>query len=136
MKHAAVLAILLLSAAGAGAQEVQTVGIDIKPGSTDNPINTKSRGKIPVAILSSATFDAPAVVDRATLTFGRTGDEDSFSHCGGSGEDVNADGLADLVCHFNTQDAAFALGDTLGILKGATLDGVAFQGTDTVFILH
>jgi hypothetical protein len=136
MKHAAVLAILLLSATTAGAQEVLTVGLDIKPGSTDNPINTKSNGKVPVAVLSSATFDAPAVVDRATLTFGRTGDEDSFSHCGGSGEDVNADGLPDLVSHFHTQATAFALGDTVGILKGTTLDGVAFQGTDAVQILH
>lgn len=135
MKRAAVLAILVLSAI-AGAQEVLTVGIDIKPGSVDNPINTKSRGKVPVAILSSATFDAPAVVDPATLTFGRTGDEDSFSHCGGSGEDVNADGLLDLVCHFNTQATAFVLGDTAGILRGTTLDGVAFQGTDAVRILH
>jgi hypothetical protein len=135
MKRAAVLAILVLSAI-AGAQEVLTVGIDIKPGSADNPVNTKSNGKIPVAILSSATFDAPAVVDPATLTFGRTGDEDSFSHCGGSGEDVNADGLPDLVCHFNTQATAFVLGDTVGILRGTTLDGVAFQGTDAVRILH
>lgn len=135
MKHA-VLAILLLCTIGAGAQEVTEVDIDIKPGSETNPINTKSRGKIPVAILSSAEFDAPALVDRTTLTFGRIGDEDSFSHCNGGGEDVNGDGLADLVCHFNTEATGFASGDTLGNLRGATLDGTAFQGSDVVQILH
>ena len=46
------------------------VAIDIKPGSATNPINLDAPGKIPVAILSSATFDA-ASVDRATITFGR-----------------------------------------------------------------
>lgn len=134
MKHA-VLAILLLHVAAASAQVAVTVAIDIKPGSVDNPVNTKSKGKIPVAILSSATFDAPALVDTATLTFGRTGDEDSFSHCGGA-EDVNGDTLPDLVCHFSTQAAAFATGDTVGILKGSAIDGSTFQGSDVVFIVH
>ena len=134
MKHA-VLAALLVHATVASAQVAVTVAIDIKPGSLDNPINTKSKGKIPVAILSSATFNASALVDTATLTFGRTGDEDSFSHCGGA-EDVNGDGLPDLVCHFNTQAAAFAAGDTAGILKGSAIDGSTFQGSDVVFIVH
>jgi hypothetical protein len=134
MKHA-VLAILLLQVAAASAQVALTVTIDIKPGGSPNPINTKSKGKVPVAILSSATFDAAAQVDTATLTFGRTGDEDSFSHCGGA-EDVNADTLPDLVCHFNTQAAAFATGDTLGILKGSTIDGSTIEGSDSVFIVH
>lgn len=109
--------------------------IDIKPGASPNPINTKSKGKIPVAILSSATFDAAAQVDITTLTFGRTGDEDSFSHCGGA-EDVNGDTLPDLVCHFNTQAAAFAAGDTLGVLKGSAIDGSTFEASDSVFIVH
>lgn len=134
MKHA-VLAILLLHAALASAQVAVTVTIDIKPGSVDNPINTKSKGKVPVAILSSPIFDAPALVDTTTLTFGRTGDEDSFSHCGGA-EDVNGDGLLDLVCHFNTQATAFATGDTVGILKGTAIDASTFQGSDSVFVVH
>jgi len=53
---------------------VLVVAIDIKPGSATNPINLDAPGKIPMAILSSATFDA-ASVDRATITFGRYGTE-------------------------------------------------------------
>jgi hypothetical protein len=57
------------------------VTLDIKPGTLVNSINTKSRGKIPVAVLSTATFDASTRIDPASLTFGRTGNEDSLSHC-------------------------------------------------------
>ena len=47
-------------------------------------------------------------------------------------EDVNGDGLLDVVCHFYTQETAFQDGDTNGVLKGFTMDGVAIQGTDTI----
>ncbi|MCH8899358.1 MAG: hypothetical protein IH942_02550, partial [Acidobacteria bacterium] len=50
------------------ANQMITVGLDIKPHSFPNSINTKSRGRIPVAILSSPRFDAPAEVDKATPT--------------------------------------------------------------------
>ena len=39
-----------------------TVPIDIKPGSSTNPINMGSRGVVPVAIFSTATFDATKVL--------------------------------------------------------------------------
>ena len=47
-------------------------------------------------------------------------------------EDVNGDGLLDVVCHFYTQETAFQDGDTNGVLKGFTTDGVPIQGTDTI----
>ena len=62
------------------------VDIDIKPGSDPNSINTKSKGTIPVAILSGSGFDAPAEVDKDSLTFGRTGDEVSLAFCSKSPE--------------------------------------------------
>jgi len=40
---------------------VLLIDIDIKPGSDPNSINSKSMGLVPVAILSSANFDAPSV---------------------------------------------------------------------------
>jgi len=110
------------------------LALDIKPGSFPNSINPTNSGTIPVAILSSASFNAPASVDRTSLTFGRTGDETSLAFCSGA-EDVNADGLPDLVCHFNTKHADFLVGDTAGVLKGRTVDGVPFVGTDSVRIV-
>jgi len=114
---------------------VKEVTIDIKPGSQSNPINPRGSGKIPVAILSTLDFDAPSEVDKATLTFGRTGDEISLLSCNRKGEDVNGDGLLDLVCHFKTKLTGFQIGDTEGFLKGQTLEGVSIEGRDSVRIL-
>lgn len=110
-------------------------GIDIKPHSNPNSINTKSRGTIPVAILSTPDFDATIEVDKSSLTFGRTGDEESLAKCTKSNEDVNDDGLEDVVCHFNTQDTGFQQGDTEGILKGKTIAGEPFEESDSVRIV-
>jgi Galactose oxidase, central domain len=111
-----------------------TVAIDIKPGSDPNSINPKSNGKIPVAILSSASFDAVAevAVNVGTLTFGHGGDEMSLAFCNAKGEKVNKDSLPDLVCHFHTPVAGFQAGDTQGFLKGETISGRLFQGADTI----
>jgi hypothetical protein len=109
---------------------VRQINIDIKPGSGETaPINPKSRGNIPVALLGSATFDVRNInVDVKTLTFGATGDETSLLRCGKGGEDVNGDGFPDLVCHFDTQTGKFDEGDLEGILKGWTKDGNAYEG--------
>lgn len=111
------------------------VDIDIKAGSVPNSINPSSMGRIPVAILSSPTFDAPRAVDTTSLTFGRTGGEASLDFCSGP-EDVNSDGLLDVVCHFDTNAAGFLSGDTQGVLKGKTLSGVPMKGTDSVRIVR
>jgi parallel beta-helix repeat protein len=117
------------------APPVVQVTIDIKPGSDPNSINPKSKGKIPVAILSTADFDVPNEVDRDSLTFGPIGDEDSLAFCSPSPEDVNYDGYDDLVCHFYTQSAGFACGDEWGYLKGETVDDVPIEGSDSVRIV-
>lgn len=111
------------------------VKIDIKPGSDPNSINPKSKGTIPVAILSAPDFDAPTRLDKSSLTFGRTGNEMSLAFCNKSPEDVNGDGLLDQVCHFNTNKAGFQPGDTEGILKGKTTDGIEIIGKDSVRIV-
>lgn len=112
-----------------------TVPIDIKPGHHPNPVNLRSKGKIPVAILSTQEFLAAEVVDRASLSFGRLGDEKSLLPGRVQPEDVNGDSLLDLVCHFVTQTAGFQVGDTRGILKGKTLEGRPFLGMDSVVIV-
>ena len=109
--------------------EAPQVAIDIKPGATPNVINLLSTGKIPVAVLSSATFDA-ATVHPATITFGHSGTEAapaSFSLT-----DVNGDGRKDLVCQFNTQDTGLLCSDTNGLLKGATRAGWPIKGSDSI----
>ncbi|MBI1953017.1 MAG: hypothetical protein HYS41_02715 [Candidatus Omnitrophica bacterium] len=114
---------------------ILTLPIDIRPGSFPNPVNLGSKGNIPVAILSLPGFDVTALVDRKSLTFGRTGDEKCLLEGKVKPEDVNGDGLLDLVAHFDTEKTGFQAGDTQGILKGKTLQGKPFLGTDSIVIV-
>jgi len=47
-------------------------------------------------------------------------------------DDLNGDGLMDLVSHYWTPETGIALGDTEACLTGETLDGVPFEGCDSV----
>jgi hypothetical protein len=110
-----------------------SIDIDIKPGSDPNSINPRNKGTIPVAILTTDLFDA-LTVDDSSLTFGRTGDEASLAFCTTSLEDVDKDGDLDKVCHFNSEQTGFQMGDTMGTLKGQTIDSIPFIGMDSVKI--
>ena len=113
------------------------VEINIRPWSKRNQIKYKGRGVIPVAILSTKEFDAPAQIDQSSLTFGVTGDEQSFAFCTRRPKDVNRDGSKDdLVCRFYVEPAGFACGDSQGRLKGRTKAGMPVEGTDRVSIIH
>lgn len=116
-------------------QVVLQIAIDIKPGDNPPSINPRSQGTTPVAILSAPTFNAPLQVDQRSLTFGRTGNEQSLAFCNAGGEDVNGDGLLDLVCHFRTQLTGFQAGDTVGVLKGQNVDHIHITGMDSVRIV-
>jgi hypothetical protein len=111
-----------------------TVAIDIRPGGTPNSINPNNVGVIPVAILSSADFDAVANVETSSLTFGSTGFEHSLGFCD-PGQDVNGDGISDLVCHFVTSATNFGPNDTQGVLQGTLRDGRSIYGIDWVNIV-
>lgn len=113
-------------------QNTIPVPIDIIPGSSTNPINLKKKGLVPVAILSAADFDALTLVVRSSLTFGRMGDEGSWSHCQNEPQDVDGNGYNDLVCYFRMQDTGFRVGDTMGILLGELTSGQPIEGTDAV----
>jgi 6-phosphogluconolactonase (cycloisomerase 2 family) len=100
-------------------------------------INPKSHGNIRVAILSTSSFNAPALVDMTSLTFGHSGTEKSLDYCETHRKDVDHDKLPDLVCHFKVSKMDFQKGDTEGILDGMLLDGVTpIQGKAPVKIAH
>jgi len=107
------------------------VDIDIKPNSFPNSINLKSKGNVPVAILSSPSFDA-ATVDRGAVEFAGA----PALSIGGSPEDVNGDGLMDLILHFSTQSLNLKSGDTEACLTGKTLSEQEFKGCDSVLLVN
>lgn len=121
-----------------GAPMVDKVGIDIKPGSDPNSVNTKSKGNIPVALLGSETFDVSRV-DFNTAIF----DHAPVDMVGKNLEDVNGDGYPDLVFHFkiqslwlvSTQPVIFPE-NTEACLEGSTNVGTRFKGCDSVRIVR
>jgi hypothetical protein len=112
-----------------------TVLIDIKPGSSTNPINLGSGGLVPVAILSTDSFDA-TTVDPSSVCFGDAEEpaqrDCTEAHGKGHVEDVNGDGRADLLLHFEVGEAGIDFGDTTGVLTGETRDGISIEGSDTI----
>jgi hypothetical protein len=105
------------------------VSIDIYPGTSPNLFNVKSTGLTPVAILTTASFDA-STVDPSSVRFGATGTEAAPSKY--SLQDVNGDGKLDLVLQFPTQSTKIACGMTSGKLTGKTKSGVSIIGSDSI----
>jgi hypothetical protein len=105
------------------------VSIDIQPGSDPTPINPRNRGVIPVAILTTDTFDA-TTVQAGSVRFGATGSEAAPVRV--AVEDVNNDGRADLLLFFNTQDTGIQCRDTSASLTGKTVSGQVIEGSDTI----
>lgn len=114
---------------------VTPVNIDIKPGSFPNSINLGSRGVVPVAIISTTAFDA-RTVDPITVTL--AGAQVRLRGNGtamASFEDIDGDGLLDLVVHVSTQALQLSGGDIEAILEGQTFGGTRIRGVDSVRIV-
>jgi hypothetical protein len=113
-----------------GTPTATNVHIMIKPGDEAPCMNPKSKGRTPVAILGTVEFD-PINIDPHTVLAGEIVAPAKW----GGGEDVNGDGLLDLVFHFKTQElrAAGLLVDGAElVVSGQTLDGGSFAGSDMV----
>lgn len=110
------------------------VSVDIKPQTCPNPVNVKSQGVLPVAILGTEGLDVtevdPVSVCLAWVVPVRS-----------SIEDVNADELDDLILKFDTQEVISTLGEVADQeelvlqLTGVLLDGTPIEGNDYITIL-
>jgi hypothetical protein len=139
------------------------VPVDIRPQSCPNPLSTKERGVLPVAIVGTEDFDAgqidPASIrlegvaplrwaweDVAEPFEPYVGKEDCFLDCWGwmGDEAYPGDGYMDLTLKFKAQEVIAALGDVedgdclVLHLTGNLMDeygGGPFVGEDVVWIL-
>jgi beta-glucanase (GH16 family) len=101
------------------------VDIDVKPGDSDDNLCNRGKGVIPVALLTSDTFDA-TTVDHSTVTLGdayethvnkKTGDLQRHE------EDADGDGDMDLVFHFRYDETGLACDPQVVPFNGWTFDG-------------
>lgn len=112
-----------------GPSDAMAVQIDIKPGSDPNAINPRNQGVVPVAILGSSNFDVN-LVDQASVRLGPG--EAKPQNGKGHLEDVNGDGVFDLVFQFPTQDIKLRCFDRALVLTGNTTGGKSILGVDAV----
>lgn len=93
---------LVNTAGGTGPEEI---AIDIKPGCTPNAINLGSNGVIPVAILSTPDLDATQFnAENIFLAGSDVRVRGKGNKYLASQEDVNGDGLPDLVVKIETEN--------------------------------
>jgi hypothetical protein len=97
--------------------------------------NLRSKGTLPIAILSAADFDA-LTVDAATVTL--AGAPVKVRPNGtpqAAPENVNGDGLVGLVFHVLTSELQIGEGASQAVLTGKANGGaVIFRGTDRISI--
>jgi hypothetical protein len=118
--------IYLVDTSGGGPIEVQ---IDIKPGGEQNNINLKSKGVVPVAVITTDNFNA-STIDPATVQFA------GASPVSWKLEDVDDDGDDDMIFHFRTQDLELDQDSTEATLTALLLSSQeAVSGTDEVRIV-
>ncbi|MHC4603774.1 MAG: PKD domain-containing protein [Planctomycetota bacterium] len=109
------------------------VAVDIKPGSCPNPVNVKSQGVLPIAILGTVDYDV-TTIDVASLRLADVAPiRSSFEDVATPVSDINdcnciaegPDGYMDLTLKFETQDIVEAIGDVNhGDVRVLTLTGV------------
>jgi hypothetical protein len=111
------------------------VEVDIQPGMTPSAINVRQSGLIPVAILTTSSFDA-ATIDPSTVCFGDAGSaaERSCTEAHGTGHllDVTKDKIADLLLHFQASLTGIDPKDVSACLTAVTTTGVHVYGCDTI----
>jgi hypothetical protein len=121
--------------------------IDIRPQSCPNPLNARSQGVLPVAVLGTGGLDVydvdPTTVTLEGVAALRWAYEDVATPFDGDLCDcteAGPDGYMDLTLKFDTQEIVAALGAVTDgeyrplTLEGETYDGIPTYGQDCVWI--
>jgi len=115
---------------GDACDPINNVSIDVKPGSDTNPVNCKSKGVTPIAILMDQAGLEAIDVSNLQLNGVAVTEKHGKIHL----EDEDEDGVVDFgVVHILTQDVCNAPGVENGSVSVTLSDG-SFEGTDTILI--
>jgi hypothetical protein len=111
------------------------VEIDIQPGVGPSSINVAKVGVVPVAILTTSSFDA-TTIDPSSVCFGDDGSapQRNCAEAHGTGHllDVTKDKIVDLLLHYEVIQTGIDPGDTSACLTAVTTAGIHVYGCDTV----
>ena len=125
----------------------QTVSLDVHPQGCPNPINLKSKGVTPMAILGSDTLDVNDI-NIETLRIngvspvGHAYEDVATPYEGGFSETADkyecnedeGDGYMDLTLKFNTQELGLTAGEQFLTITGERNNGMAITGKDVVWV--
>jgi hypothetical protein len=128
-----------------------TVDVDIKPATCPNPLNIRSKGLLPVAVLGSEDFDVSTINPASIHLEGVAPIRRSYKDVSTPAPDTEDecectnkghDGYLDLILKFNTKEISAAIGAVavsdgelmLLTLTGEDIYGGHIEGTDCVVI--
>ncbi len=133
---------LAVFAVSGHAQDPTPVSIDIMPRDENNSVNIAKVPKLDVAILSSSTFKPPNDVDYRSILFAGAG---PFLSAIGTNtavlspfcveNDVNGDGVFDLVCKFETAELQIKQGSQSVRLTARLNDGTPISGEGMIHVV-
>jgi hypothetical protein len=125
-----------LAALGLYDETVATV--DVLPEAFPNVINLGGGGRLPVAIMSTAGFDATEIVPGSLRLSSASeyGGADYPADTRAGAVDVNGDGRLDLLVEFRIDRLRLTPGDIVVDVWGQTRGGDAFGGSDLVEIVQ
>jgi hypothetical protein len=122
----------------------------IKPGGCPNPLNPKSKGVLPMALLGSSGFELSDIDVSSIEINGVSPLRYNYEDVGGPGtgtsedcecDEGDEDGTVDLTLKFSTPDivatlGSLASGDQVTVtLTGVMTDGMAFEASECVVIV-
>jgi len=118
---------------------VTIVDIDIKPGDSKNTISINNDKNVRVAILGTSIFDVTTIdISPLSTDAPKFGGLTPRAPTSTSYEDINEDGLVDLVLKYKSDPKntlGFQSGDTQGCLIGKLTDETPILGCDPVRII-
>ena len=133
---AALIAIALAGAHASRASDAAagSMSIDILPGETRNIVDPLNGDTLPVAVLGSPTLDV-LTIDPLSVRLHRTAPVKSDEGATHRIEDVNADGLPDLIVWFSARELRLADHETSVRSEALTRGGARLEGSGAVLTL-